>query len=153
MIYQSMYPVAEEYLGRVREAERKVEVLRQRKENLQMLLTDTAAHLKETRNNDSPDPQRNETVHAEIDEAEREIQEAEEARDRIREETGRMICQLSDPVSQKILILYYLKNMSWGEVSRKIGYSRSHTFRYRDAGYAELEELISKDDCHQGSRI
>jgi len=46
---------------------------------------------------------------------------------------------------ESILILYYLKNMSWREVSRKIGYSRSHILRYRNAGCAELEEKLQGD--------
>ena len=145
MIHQTMYPAAEDYLGQAREAGRKVELLRQRKEILQLLLTDTAAHLNDVRTSNSPDPQKNETVHAEIDEAEREIQQAEKERDRIHEETGMMICRLSDTISQKILILYYLKNMSWRKVSRRIGYSRSHILRYRNAGCAELEEILRKD--------
>ena len=136
------YPVACEYLGRVREAERHVDWLRQRVENMRMLLTDTSVHLTDMPHSDSPDLQKHETLHAEIDELEREIAEAEKAKDDIRIEVGRIVCRLSDPLSQRAIIYHYLQGLSWRETAVQMKFSQTQVYRFRDAGYAELEEML-----------
>ncbi len=142
MKYKSGYPMACEYLGRVRDADRHVEWLRERKDNLQMLLTDTSVHYTDMPHSDSPDLQKHQTIQAEIDEMEREIKEAEAAAADTRLEVGRTVCRLSDPVIQRILLLYYLENKSWRDVAGEMNYSPAQTYRYRDVGYAELEKLL-----------
>ena len=142
MNHKSDYPIACEYLGRVREAERHVDWLRQRVMNLRMLLTDTSVHFSDMPHSDSPDLQKHETLHAEIDELEREIAEAEKAKEDIRIEVGRTVCRLSDPLSQRAIIYHYLQGLSWRETAVKMKYSPMQVYRYRDAGYAELEEML-----------
>ena len=71
------YPAACAYLGRVRDAERHVEWLRERVANLRMLLTDTSVRLTDMPHSNSPGLQKHETLHAEIDEMDREIAAAE----------------------------------------------------------------------------
>ncbi len=71
------YPVACEYLGRMRDAERHVDWLRQRVANMRMLLTDTSVHLTDMPHSDSPNLKKDQAIHAEIDAMEREIAEAE----------------------------------------------------------------------------
>jgi len=137
------YPLAQKYLGRVREAERKVEQLEYRKANLRMLLTDTSVHLSDMPRSDSPDPQRHQTIHAEMDALEREIAAARQELEKIREETGMMICRLSRPTTQRVMLLYYFQNKrSWLEVAQELGYSKAQVFRYRNRGLAELEKML-----------
>ena len=136
------YPVACEYLGRARDAERNVQRMRERLINLRMLLTDTSVHLTDMPHSDSPDLQKHETLHAEIDALEREIAAAEKTVVAVRTDIGITISRMSDPISQRIMILYYLQNMSWQEAAQEIRYSKAQTFRYRDEGYAELEKML-----------
>ena len=136
------YPMACEYLGRVRDAERNVERMKERMLNLRMLLTETSVHLTDMPHSDSPDLQKHETLHAEIDEMEREIAAAEETAKTTRLEVGMTVCRLSDPIIQRILLLYYLENKSWRDVAGEMNYSPAQTYRYRDVGYAELEEML-----------
>ncbi len=136
------YPVACEYLGRVTETERRVERLRQRAANLRMLLTDTSVHLTDMPHSDSPDLQKHETLHAEIDELEREIKAAEATASETRVEVGMTVCRLSDPTAQKVLIHRYIEHKEWKDVADKIGYSLSRTYKYRDEALAELESML-----------
>ena len=136
------FPMAQEYLGRARNAERNVQRMRERLINLRMLLTDTSVHLTDMPHSDSPDLQKHETLHAEIDALERDIAAAEKATQEVRAEIGITISRMTDPISQRIMILYYLQNMSWQEAAQEIRYSKAQTFRYRDEGYAELEEML-----------
>ena len=140
---KTTYPVAQEYLARVREAARKVEQLEYREANLRMLLTDTSVHLSDMPRSDSPDPQRHQTIHAEMDALEREIASARQELEKTREETGMMVCRLSRPTTQRIMLLYYFQNnRSWHEVAQELGYSKAHVFRHRDEGFAELEKML-----------
>ena len=136
------YPTACEYLGRVRQADRRVEWLRERAANMRMLLTDTSVHYSDMPHSDSPDLQKDQTIQAEIDELEREISAAEVSANATRQEVGSTLARMEDPVLQRTLILYFLKGKRWTEVADKIGFSIAQTFRYRDAGLAELEKLL-----------
>ncbi len=136
------YPIACEYLGRVRDADRHVEWLQERVANMRMLLTDTSVHLTDMPHSDSPDQQKNLTLLAEIDEMEREIIAAEASAKETRLEVGLTVCRLSDPVIQRVLLLYYLEKKSWRDVAGEMNYSPAQTYRYRDEGYAELEEIL-----------
>ena len=136
------YPAARTFLERVRIADRKVEEMRMRIENLQMLLTDRSVHLSNMPRGSSPDQQRMQTVFAEIDTLEREKAQAEAEAEAIRIEVGRMICRVSDPSAQKVLMLHYLENMQWIDIAGKIGYCRNHVYRIRARGYAEIEKML-----------
>ena len=142
MKYKSGYPLACEYLGRVKESERTVERMKERVLNLRMLLTDTSVHLSDMPHSDSPDLQKHETLHAEIDELEREIAAAEKSKQEIRAEISVLLTRLQDPLGQRALILYYMENKRWTAVAEKMGFSIAQTYRFRDAGLAELEELL-----------
>lgn len=137
------YPMPCEYLGRVREAERHVAWLRQRKENLQLLLTDTSVHYTDMPHSDSPDLQKHQTIQAEIDELEREIQAAEAEARAVKMEVGMTVCRLSDPVIQKVLILHYLDKMRWKDVAEQIRYSVPRTHQFRDMGIRELDQMLA----------
>ena len=137
------FPAAQEYLGRIRKAERHVKWLKERKDNLQMLLTDTSVHYSmDMPHSESPDLQMHETLHAEIDALEREIQEAELEAAEIKLEVGRTVCKLSNPVIQKALLYYYLDGKHWTDVAEKIQFSIAQTYRFRNAGLAELEKML-----------
>lgn len=109
---------------------------------MRMLLTDTSVHLTDMPHSDSPDQQKNLMLLAEIDEMEREINEAEATAKGTRLEVGMTVCRLSDPIIQKVLLLHYLEGKSWRDVADEIRYSPAQTYWFRDAGYAELEEML-----------
>ncbi len=139
---KSGYPLAKAFLERVREEERKVSGLEMRIENLRMLLTGRTMQLSDLPRGDSPDQQRMQTVFAEIDTLEREKAQAEAEAEAIRIEVGRMICRVSDPSAQKVLMMHYLENMQWIDIAGKIGYCRNHVYRIRARGYAEIEKML-----------
>jgi len=136
------YPAARTFLERVRIADRKVEDMTMRIENLRMLLTDRSVHLSDMPRGSSPDQQRMQTVFAEIDELEREKAQAEAEAEVLRIEVGRMICRVSNPYSQKVLMLHYLENKQWSDIGSEVGYGRHQVYRARNAGYAELEKML-----------
>ncbi len=136
------YPMAQGYLGQIRDAERNVERMKERVLNLRMLLTDTSVHLTDMPHSDSPDLQKHETLHAEIDELEREIAVAEKSKQEVVTEVGMMLTRLQDPLGQRALILYYLEKKCWTEVAEKMQFSIAQTYRFRDVGLAELEKLL-----------
>ena len=133
---------AKEYLGRARAAMKRVEMLEERKANLQWLCTDTANHLRETPGNHGADLQKNERLIAEIDSVERELEEARREAENIRNEIGIMICRISNPLTQKILMLYYLENKTWNDVAGLIKYGVAQMHRYRESGYVEIEKML-----------
>ena len=127
------------YLNQAREARIHLVRLEGRKKNLQLLLTDTAVHISENPHAESTDKQRDQAIHAEIDMIERKIKEIKEEIETLKKEIGMTICRISDPISQTILIKYYLEYKSWQEIAEALNYSRSQIYRYRDAGYEELK--------------
>ena len=137
---------AKEYLGRARAAMKRVEKLEERKANLRWLCTDTANHLRETPGNHGADLQKNERLIAEIDSVERELEEARLDAENVRNEIGIMICKISEPLAQKILMLYYLENKTWKEVAGLIKYGMTQMLRYKDYGYAEIEKMLEEKD-------
>lgn len=116
--------------------------MKERVLNLRMLLTDTSVHLTDMPHSDSPDLQKHETLHAEIDELEREITVAEKSKQEVVTEVGMMLTRLQDPLGQCALILYYLEKKRWTEVTEKMQFSIAQTYRFRDVGLAELEKLL-----------
>ena len=123
---------------------KRVEMLEERKANLRWLCTDTANHLRETPGNHGADLQKNERLIAEIDSVERKLEEARREAENIRNEVGIMICKVSEPLAQKILMLYYLENKTWTEVAGRTKYGLTQTLRYRDMGYNEIENLLEE---------
>ena len=112
----STYPTACEYLGRVRQADRHVERLKDRVANMRMLLTDTSVHLDGMPHGGSPDLQKHETIQAEIDELECDLAEAEVSAWKIRMEVGLMICRLPETLGQKVLIHRFIQHEEWKTV-------------------------------------
>ncbi len=140
--YQNEYPLATDYLNRVREEDERVQWLRERANNMRMCLTDSSARMTHTPHSGSPDQQKILTILAEVDEMQEKIAEAEVAAEATRLEVGRTICALSDSTCQKVLMLYYIGKRNWQEISDEIGYSPTHVYRLRDMGLAELEKKM-----------
>ena len=138
------YPLAKAFLERVREAERKVSSLEMRIENLRMLLTGRTVQLSDMPHSDSPDQEKMATLFADIDELEREKAQAEAEAEAIRIEVGRMICRLSDPLAQKVLMLHYLEHLNWRAVTEKSHLCISQVYQHRNQGYAELEKSLTE---------
>ena len=138
------YPLACACLDRIREAEWKVERIRQRIANLRMLTTDDSVHLSDMPRSSSPDPQKLATLMAEIDEAERELQTAESELENIRKEVVNTVNKLDNNLLQKILLLRNIQKMNWLDIATEIQYARSHTFRLYEQALAALEEYLRK---------
>ena len=138
------YPMARAYLGRVKAVEQKVKLLEMRIENMRLLLTGTSVQLSDMPRSDSPDQEKMATLYAEIDELEREKAQAEAEAESIRIEVGRMICRLSDPLAQKVLMLYYLEHLNWRAVTENAHLCISQVYQHRDQGYAELEKSLTE---------
>ena len=138
------YPLACAWLNRIREAERKVERIRQRIANLRMLTTDDSVHLTDMPRGSSPDQQKLATLMAEIDESERELAEEEIALKAIRKEIVNTVNSLDNELLQKILIFRYIQKMEWQDIATEIQYARSHTFRLYDQALAALEKHLRK---------
>ena len=91
----------------------------------------------------SRDLQKHETIQAEIDELECDLAEAEVSAWKIRMEVGLMICRLSDPTGQKVLIHRFIQHEEWKTVSQKTGYSISLIFKCKDEAMSELEKILT----------
>ncbi len=145
MKYKSGYPTTCEYLGQVRDADRRVEQLRERVMNLRMLTTDISVHYTDMPHSDSPDQQKILTILAQIDEMEREIAEAEASAKATRLDVGMTVCRLKDPSAQKVLLLHYLEGKKWKEVAEEIRYSVPRVYQFRDAGIQELDQILATE--------
>ena len=110
-----------------------------------MLLTDTSVHLSDMPRSSSPDLQRHQTVYAQIDEMERDREEAEKKLNAIRLEIGSTVSRLSDPASQQVLMLRYLNGEKWKEIAVETGYSIPRVNQFRDIGMEELERILEAE--------
>ena len=108
------------------------------------MLTERAVHMNQVRVCCSAD-QKNERLIAQIDELEREKAAAEKERDRIYGEVQAAIVLIREPKAQEILIRHYLDGLNWSETAREVKYSRRQMIRYREMGYAEIEERWHTD--------
>ena len=145
MNHEEKFPLAREYLGRARKVKAQMNLLKQRIENLRMMTTDTSVHFAKDRvRHDSADRDKLQTLTAQIDEMERELEGLEQILEDIRLKIGIMICRLSDPFAQRVLIMHYLEYKSWRGIAREVGYSHAQIFRYRDAGLEEVEGILGQ---------
>ena len=138
------YKKALEYLGQVRKADDRVKGLETRLENLRMMATDTANHMAEGSVNGGSDKDRTGRIMAEIDEMEHRIREAKEEARKIREEVWTVISRIGDPIVQKAVYLHDIKGHTWEDTADIMQCSRTQVYRWRDSGYAELENILGK---------
>ena len=61
---------------------------------------------------------------------------------RIRADAEVMIGRISDPRSQKVMILYYLDGKKLAETAEECDYSKRQIIRLRNVGLEELENLL-----------
>ena len=137
-------PRACAYLGRYREAAGRAEQLRQKKENMQRLLDHLEIGEKNSTGRVSVNEKGKKAIRARIRELGRQIAGAKKEAETARIEIGMAICKIEDPMVQKALIFYYLDKKSWLEVAAAMAYSQMQVYRFRDAGYAEMEKLLSE---------
>ena len=142
------YENARAYLGQVRKEEDRVRGMEMRLENLRMLATDTANHMTGTTVSGNSDKDKIGRIMAEIDEMEQKIEQAKEKAWKIREEVGDRICQISDPIVQKAIILHDMNGHTCEETAEIMHCGRSQVYRWRDTGYAELEGILEKNACN-----
>ena len=145
MIKSSRYAKAQEYLEQICNADQRVKKLEMQKENLQMMAEDTANHLNRIAGKGTADPDRMAWIFAEIDEIERKILKAREEALAIRDEVKKTVNQISDPIWQKVILLYHLDNHTMLEIADIMRCSRMQVNRFRDAGYEELEKMLHQE--------
>ncbi len=143
---RDLYPRATKYLGQIRKQKHLIQELKLRKENMQLLLTDLAAHLSGMPRSDSPDLQREQTRVVELDVLEGEIQEARKNMKALKKEIGARIMLVSDPLSQRALILRYVQCQAYRELGITMAYSPAQARRYLKKGLAEIEAMLSAEE-------
>ena len=111
-----------------------------------MLATDTANHMKGTSASGSGEKDRTGRIMAEIDETERRLETAKDEARKTREEVGMKLYQISDPIAMKAIVLHDIEHLSGEETAEIMRCSRTQIYRWRDAGYAELEKILEKGD-------
>ena len=116
-----------------------------RMENLRMLATDTANHLKGVPTGGYGDGDRTGRIMAEIVDTEQQLAEAKEEAERIRLEVRETVAQMDDPVSQKTILLYYLENQTMQEIAEEICYRHTYAYRYLEMGLAEIERILTNE--------
>jgi len=136
------FPEACAFLEQVKESEQRVQQLEMRIENLRMLTTDTSVHLSDMPHTPSPDQQKLLTLLANIDELERELEQAKQEMQKVRMSVGSTICQIEDPLIQRILLLRYLYGNTWSEIQKALPCSNSTIYRFRDEGVEILDQLL-----------
>ncbi len=146
MIQSMEYPKATAFLERARTAQARVEKMKERIRCIELMMTDKSVHLTDIRVCGSGDPQKNEWLYAEKDELVRKKEEMAKERDRIFDEVRKMIFTIEEPTAQEILIHHYLRGLSWSQTARKVRYSMRQMIRYRELGYAEIEEKLTIDN-------
>ena len=125
-------------------ADDRVKGLETRLENLRMMATDTANHMAEGSVNGGSDKDRTGRIMAEIDEMEHRIMEAKEEARKIREEVWTGISRIGDPIVQKAIYLHDIKGHTCEDTADIMHCSRTQVYRWRDSGYAELENILGK---------
>ena len=139
------YRKAREYLERVWKADHQVEKLEMRMENLRALAMDTANHLNVASTGGKSDADKIGRIMAEAADTEQQIAEAKEEAQRIRLEVRETVTQIDNPVSQKVIMKHYLDNRTVPETAKELGFCLTHTYRYQDAGYAEIERILAEE--------
>ena len=113
-----------------------------RMENLRMLATDTANHLNGASPGGKGDGDRIGRIMAEIVDTEQQISAAKEEAERIRLEVRETVTQIDNPVSQKVIMMYYLEHRILHEIAQEICYSQTQAFRVLETGLAEIERIL-----------
>ena len=145
-VFEEKYPRVQRQMDRLRDAEYRVEMIRDKRDTLRMMTTDISAHLSGMPRSDSPDQQKILTILAEIDELEEKLVSAEEALQAIRLETASMFCRVTHPIGRKALLLYYVEHKHWWMISRTLHIGDSSIFKLRRKSLAELEALLKADE-------
>ena len=136
------YSRAKAFLEQVQTAQKRVETLEERIGCIGMMLGIKTPRLTDVKVKSSPDLQKNERLIVMKADLEWEKAEAEAEARRIRADAEVMIGRISDPRSQKVMILYYLYGKKLAETAEECDYSKRQIIRLRDAGLEELENLL-----------
>ena len=62
----------------------------------------------------------------------------------VRLDTTLMICQIYDPVCQRLLMLRYIEHHKWTEIMKELGYSRSRIFELHEDALCAMEKLLAE---------
>ena len=103
---------------------------------------DTANHLNGASPGGKGDGDRIGRIMAEIVDTEQQISAAKEEAERIRLEVRETVTQIDNPVSQKVIMMYYLEHRILHEIAQEICYSQTQAFRVLETGLAEIERIL-----------
>jgi hypothetical protein len=90
----------------------------------------------------TPDPTRIQDVLARVVDEEREIRRLEAEQAQAYLVSAGYIADISHPLVQRVMELYYLEGRDVTHISADLGYSVSHLFRLRRRGLEEVEERL-----------
>jgi len=124
--------------------QKQLELKQNQVDALRDIATNTSAQISDMPRSSSPNLQRLETLICKIADLDAEI-----ARDRVELETVRldttlMICQIFDPVCQRLLMLRYIEHHKWTEIMKELGYSRSRIFELHEDALCAMEKLLAE---------
>lgn len=124
--------------------QKQLELKQNQVDALRDIATNTSAQISDMPRSSSPNLQRLETLICKIADLDAEI-----ARERIELETVRldttlMICQIYDPVRQRLLMLRYIEHHKWTEIMKELGYSRSRIFELHEDALCAMEKLLAE---------
>ena len=140
--FTDQYPRVQALLDRLRAAELEVNRLREKRELLRMVTTDTSVHLMLASGSDSPDKQKIQTALAEIDELKEKILVAATALQAIRIDVAYILSRVSQPPGKKVLQMYFFEHKNWRTIASETHFAISAVFRYREKGLEELEAIL-----------
>ncbi len=140
------WPLACAFLGRIRKMLCQISKMEAQLDNQRMLRSSKTSQLTGMPHSDSPDLQKEQTRTVEIDELKERIDEAREWIEIWKSEIGEIISTIDDPISQRVLILHFVQNKTWLDTASEVGYSPKSMRRFRDAGLAQLEEMLKMDN-------
>ncbi len=134
-----------EYLNQIPEADARVRKMQARVKNLEALATDIARHMNGPIGHGQADADKTGTLAAEICDAKQELEEARKTATEIREEVGKVICQIEDELLQTIMLKRFVDGKKWKEIAADIMYSEPWLYVLRRKGIAEIDRLIQED--------
>ena len=140
------FPRVQGLMDHLRAAERRAESLREKRDFLRMMTTDTSCHLTGMPRSDSPDQQRIQTALAEIDELEGKITAAEASVQATRLYIFNMSSEITDSLIRKALRLYFFEHRSWENIRRELHCARTCIYTMRLEGLQALEEILKAEE-------
>ena len=120
------------------------------RDNLFMLATDTASHLTGMPRSGSPELQKNQSLVAEREDIEGRINGLVAEADGVRKEIGDMIRRIQNPMHEKVMILIYLENKNYSEITKMTLFRSSTIYKIKIRCLGKIEDMLEREkkDLH-----